>query len=156
MNRRSFVISVFAAIAALVAPVRDSEAGSRARRRSHRRRVRRHIRRRIRRRVVFRRVRGRGFWVVPVGLVVGWELVHHDRVVVVHEVHFVEKDGVKTEVAVVHDASGKAEEIPILREDNGENGKDLEGSRLPDDDKTSPGVDVEIEEEVDEEDSGGK
>lgn len=98
-------------------------------------------------------VRGRSHWVVPVGLAVGWELMHESRVVVVREVKVVEIDGLKAEVAVVADADGKApatREIAIIREDTRDNSVELEGTRLPDDDKTTPGVEAEVEEEVDE------
>jgi hypothetical protein len=83
---------------------------------------------------------GRPFWVVPVGLVVGWELMHHDRVVVVKETRIIEKDGQKTEVAVVQDSTGKTEEVEILREDNAENPEELEGSVVPDEDSSTPTV----------------
>ena len=44
-------------------------------------------------------------------------------------------------------ADGKTEEIEIIREDTAENSEDLQGSVLPDDDKTTPAI--EKEEEVD-------
>jgi hypothetical protein len=156
MNRRQFLTGLIAGAATLT--VLPSLADASPARRRHRRRVRRRIRRRIRRRAVRRMVRGRPYWVVPVGLVVGWELMHEDRVVVVREIKVVEIEGQKTEVAVVVPADAKVEpgktpaveEIAILREDTKENAEDLEGSRLPDDDKATPGREVEIEEEVDE------
>jgi hypothetical protein len=89
-----------------------------------------------------------------VGLAIGWELVHHDRVVVVKEIEIVETDGVKSEVAVVQNAEGDDEElerVAIVRQDTKGNQLELEGSRLPDDDTTTPGVEAEIEEEVEDE-----
>jgi hypothetical protein len=158
MNRRQFLTGLVAGAASLTLLSNFAEANPPARGRRRRRRVRRRIRRRIRRRVALRMVRGRRAWIVPVGLVVGWELMHEDRVVVVREIKVVEIEGVRTEVAVVVDANAKseagkaapAEEIPIVREDNGDNAAELEGSRLADDDKTTPGVEGEIEEEVEE------
>lgn len=156
MNRRQFLAGLVAGAASLTILPGLGEAATPARRRRRRRRVRRRIRRRVRRRAVRRLVRGRPFWVVPVGLVVGWELMHEDRVVVVREIKVVEIEGEKTEVAVVVDPSAKVEagkapafeEIPIVREDTKDNAVELEGSRLPDDDKTTPGVEAEIEEEI--------
>jgi hypothetical protein len=117
-----------------------------------RRRVRRRIRvrRRFRRRAIRRIVFGRPFWVVPVALVVGWELALADRVVVVKETRIIEKEGNKVEVAVVQDSDGKTEQIEITREDTADNAGDLEGSVIADSDKTTPGVDSETEVEVDE------
>ena len=156
MNRRQFLTGLVAGAVSLTVLPALADAATPARRRRRRRRVRRRIRRRIRRRAVRRMVRGRPFWVVPVGLAVGWELLHEDRVVVVREVRVVEVDGVKTEIAVVVPADAKVEpgrtaaveEIAILREDTKDNAEELEGSRLPDDDKSTPGREVEIEEEV--------
>ena len=145
MLRRRFVVSSLMAVAALaVAP--DALAGPRRRR--VRRRVRRRIRRRHRRRVVRRMVLGRPVWVVPVGVAIGWELVDQDRVVVVHETRIVEREGVKVEVLVVTDSSGRSEEIEVVREDTPEGAVELEGSPIADTDTTTPGVDAEIEEEI--------
>ena len=152
MNRRQFLTGLVAGAVTMTVLPNLADAGTPARRR-HRRRVRRRIRRRVRRRVAVRMVRGRSHWVVPVGLVVGWELMHENRVVVVREVKVVELDGLKTEIAVVADTDGKTaapQEIAIVRENTKDNGVELEGSRLPDDDKTTPGVEAEVEEEVDE------
>jgi len=85
---------------------------------------------------------------VPVGLAVSWELMHENRVVVVKELKTVDRNGAKIQVAVVQDGAGKVEDVEILREDTEDNRKDLEGSVLPDSDKTTPGV--EAESEVDE------
>jgi hypothetical protein len=146
MNRRNFLaVTVGSALGASVATADLANAGPVRRRR---RRVRRRIRRRIRRTAFTRTVFGRAFWVVPVSMVVGWELVHQDRVVVVKEIKIVERDNTKVEVAVVQDGNGKTEEIEFVREDNAKNSKALQGSRLPDDDKATPGVDDEIEEEA--------
>jgi hypothetical protein len=104
----------------------------------HRNRVRRRFRR-----LAFTRVRfGRPFWVVPLGLAVGWELSHSNRIVIVKEIRVVERDGQKTEVAVVQDAAGKREEIEITREDTSDNARDLSGSVIGDDDPDSPGVET--------------
>ena len=86
---------------------------------------------------------GRHVWVVPVGLAVGWELVHENRVVIVRETRYVQKEGARVEVAVVADKDGKTEEIEVVREDNADNRKELEGSTLPDDDETTPGIERE-------------
>jgi len=47
----------------------------------------------------------------------------------------------------VQGTDGKTEELEIVRENTAENSKCLQGSVLPDDDKTTPAV--EKEEEVD-------
>ncbi|MBK7188607.1 MAG: hypothetical protein IPH86_08040 [bacterium] len=156
MDRRQFLTGLVAGAVSLTLLPQLADAATPARRRRRRRRVRRRIRRRVRRRVALRMVRGRRFWVVPVGLVVGWELMHEDRVVVVREIKMIEVEGVKTEVAVVVDPNARVEagkpeafeEIPILREDNQDNAVELEGTRLADDDKSTPGIEAEIEEEV--------
>jgi hypothetical protein len=96
------------------------------------------VRRRIRRHAFTRIHLGRPFWIVPVGLAVGWELHHRDRVVVVRETRIVQKDGARSEVAIVQDAAGKTEEIEIYREDNVDNRKTLEGSVIEDGDKSTP------------------
>lgn len=150
MDRRSFLSAFLpAAGVALILGASDSAFGQIRRRRRIRRRIR--VRRRIRRRVVVRTMFGRPFWVVPVGLVVGWELMHRDRVVVVKEIKVVEKDGNKIEVATVQDASGKVEHVEITREDTPENSKDLKGTELPAHDKATPAIESEEEreEEVD-------
>jgi hypothetical protein len=152
MERRSFLGSLAAVFGGALALGlgRETEAGPRARAvRRHRRRVRRRIRRRIRRRVGLRVWLGRPFWVVPVGVAVGWELVHKDRVVVVQSTKVVVRDDKKIDVLVVRDHDGKTEEVEVLREDTAENKAELEGSQLPDGDQTTPGRETEIEEEVD-------
>lgn len=147
MQRRAFITATLVTLAgAGIVRSSVSEAQIPLRRR---RRIRRRIRRRMRRRVVTRMVLGRPFWVVPVGLAVGWELLHNERVVVVKETHFVERDDAKIEVALVQDSTGKMEQVDILREDTADNRKNLQGSVLPDDDRSTPGVDEEIEEEID-------
>jgi hypothetical protein len=148
MNRRGFLAVLSATLSGtLLAAEAEAQVGVRRR---ARRRVRRRIRRRIRRRAVTRVVLGRPFWVVPFGMIVGWELMHENRVVVVKETKIIEREGSKVEVAVVQDDTGKTEEVEILREDNAENAKDLEGSRLADADKSTPAVEADIEEEVEE------
>lgn len=143
MNRRTFVLSCATTLGLTALLSRnEAEAGPRQR---HRRRVRRRIRRRHRRRVAIRMIAGRPFWVVPLGLAVGWELLHDNHVVVVKEIKVVEREGAKVEVSVVQHADGKTEEVEMTREDNDENRKELEGSQLPDGDTKTPGVDAEIE-----------
>lgn len=146
MQRRGFLAVMLMLGSASVLGAADSEAQAIIRRR---RRIRRRIRRRMRRRVVTRIVLGRPFWVVPVGLAVGWELMHENRVVVVTETRFIERDGVRVEVAVVQDNNGETEQVDVLREDTADNRKNMQGTILPDDDKSTPGVDDEIEAEVD-------
>ena len=149
LDRREWLTSLIAACGGVLAfGWSDAEGGQRGRARV-RRRVRRRVRCRIRRRAMVRVVNGRRLWVVPVALAVGWELDYEERIVVVKELKNVERNGTKLQVAVVQDSAGKTEEVEILREDTDENRKDLEGSVLPDSDKTTPGVEGEIEEEVD-------
>lgn len=115
-----------------------------------RRRVRRRVRRRIRRHLAFRVVAGRRIWIAPVALAIGWELALDDnRVVVVKETKFVERSGGRVEVVTVQGADGKTEELEIVREDTAGNTKDVQGSTLPDDDKTTPAIENEEEVEVD-------
>ncbi len=148
MDRRSF-LGTFLGMTAALAAGGVAGAATPAQRRRRRRRVRRVVRRRIRRRVAFRTLRGRRWWVVPTACAVGWELAGADRVLVVKEIRVVEEDGEEIEIAVVEDSDGKTEEVPLLREDTKENARELEGTRLPDDDATTPAV--EREEEVEEE-----
>ena len=141
MDRRNFSAAL-AALFGLGLGMQPAVALSQA----WRRRRRRRIRRRVRRRVVVRTVFGRPFWVVPVGLVIGWELVHRDRVVVVRQVRVVEREGRRVEVAVVADAAGTTEEVEILREDTPENLQELEGTLLAENDQSTPGIESVIEE----------
>ena len=147
-DRRTFLTRLAAAITAMAAGVtiwpEEGEAGPRRRKRRRVRRRRR--RRRHRRRVARRKWRNRHRWVVPVALAVGWELAHEDRVVVVKEIKYIEVEGEKTEAIITTDG----EEIPIEREDDKTNSVAEEGSFLADDDTSTPGVDVEVEEEVEE------
>jgi hypothetical protein len=142
MNRRSCIALVGSLLAAVGADAAVLRRGVR------RRMVRRRVRRRFRRRVITRVVLGRRFWVVPLAVAVGWELVHDNRVVVVKEIKTVVRDGSKVEVALVSDDTGKTEEVDILREDNRANAKDLGGSVIAETDKSTPGIDAEIEAEV--------
>ena len=144
LSRREWLAALAGAGAFLASGAHEVDGSQR--RRPVRRRTRRRVRRRIRRVAVRRTVLGRPVWVVPIGLAVGWELALENRVVVVKEIKAVEKSGSKVQVAVVQDGSGKLEEFEILREDTAENRKDLAGSVLPDDDKTTPRVEDEIEE----------
>jgi hypothetical protein len=139
MKRRDLLSGVFAMLGA-VGLATTAQAEPRPRRVARWPRRRRLYRRRFRRFAFTRVVFGRPFWVVPVGLVVGWELMHRDRVIVVKETRIVEKDGQKTEVALVQDSTGKTEEVEILREDNAENSEELEGSVVPDEDSSTPTV----------------
>jgi hypothetical protein len=137
MNRRKLVAFTLPLGIVLALGAGESSAYDNPRRRI---RPRLRIRRRFRRRA-FTRVRfGRPVWVVPVGLAVGWELAHADRVVVVREIKEVEREGQKTEVAVVQEAAGAPEEIEISREDSPENAAELPGSEIAEEDRESPGV----------------
>jgi hypothetical protein len=85
---------------------------------------------------------------VPIGLAIGWELVHENRIVVVKQIKVVERDGAKVEVAVVQDSAGATEEVEVLREDTQANREELEGSVIADADQTTPGVAAEVEEDI--------
>lgn len=139
-NRRSLFLLLLVAITnGCVRPRRRRAHGYRRgrpigpRRRRNRRihRRRRQRRRRIHRRVAWRAVRGRQVVVVPVGVVVGWELSMTDRVVVVEEVKTVPIEGGSQEYLIVVAPDGTREEIPVIREDTEENSQALEGSELP-------------------------
>jgi hypothetical protein len=148
MDRRQlFGLFTSGMTGAALALVRPADAAPRGAIRRHRRRVRRIVRRRIRRRVAIRNLRGRRVWVVPVGLVAGWELLHENQVVVVKETKFVVVDGERTEVAVVQHADGSTEQVEVAREDTAENRENLEGSVLPRNDNKTPGVSAEVEDE---------
>ena len=95
---------------------------------------------------MWRTITGRRVAVVPVGVVVGWQLSMPDRVVVVHEVKTVYVEGVPQERIVVVGDDGYREEIPIVREDTADNKKELKGSELPSTDTTTPALEVEVEE----------
>jgi hypothetical protein len=152
VNRRHALLIVASTVGGCLFTWDDADAGQRRGVRRARRRVRRRVRRRIRRRVAFRVVAGRRVWLAPVALAVGWELVLADnRVVVVRETRFVERDGARVEIAVVQDQNGKREELEIARENTPDNSQELQGSTLPDDDKTTPGTEKEEEVEVDDE-----
>ena len=88
---------------------------------------------------------GRRVAVVPVGVVVGWQLSMPDRVVVVHEVKTVYVNGAPQERIIVVDDQGYREELPIVREDTAENRVELEGATLPSTDTTTPGLEVDPE-----------
>ena len=152
LDRRQILVGTLAATLASVLGLEDAQAGPRraAKKRRRRSRRRRRVRRRIRRRVRRRTVRGRKVWVIPVATAVGWELVLDDRVVVVKETKTVERDGVTIEVVVVLDSSGKTEEIEVHREADEENSKELEGTELAADDTSTPAIETEVEEEIEE------
>jgi hypothetical protein len=138
VNRRNFFAAVAAPLTVgLTLKASDAFASDNPRRRP---RARLRVRRRIRRNVFIRTRFGRPFWVVPLGLAAGWELRHANRVVVVRETRFLERDGVKSEVAVVQDGSGKTEHVEIEREDTPDNRKNLEGSLLEAGDTTTPAI----------------
>jgi hypothetical protein len=84
--------------------------------------------RRARRHASTRVVSGRLFWVVPAELTAGWELVYRKRVVVVRETRIVERNGRKSEIAMVEDSGRHCSTVEITREDNAENSLALEGS----------------------------
>ena len=104
------------------------------------RRVRHRVRHRIRRRVSTRFIHGRPFWVVPVKVAVGWELMHLHRVVVVRELRVVERDGHRREIAVVQDDTGQTLEMDIAREDTRDNSVDLPGMAIPASDTNTPAL----------------
>lgn len=137
MNRRKLVAFTLPLGIVLALGAGESSAYDNPRRRI---RPRLRSRRRFRRHAFTRVMFGRPVWVVPMGLAVGWELVHSDRVVVVREIKGVERDGQKTEVAVVQEATGKPEEIEITRQDSTENAAELPGSEIPEEDLESPGI----------------
>ena len=139
MNRRKLVAFTLPLGLVLALGAGESSAYDNPRRRV---RVRMRGRRRFRRYAFTRARFGRPVWVVPVGLSVGWELAHSNRVVVVREIKTTEVDGQKTEVAVVEDAAGKSEQIEIMREDSAENANELEGSEIAEDDTESPGTEI--------------
>ena len=87
---------------------------------------------------------------IPVATAVGWELMLDDRVVVVQETKTVAREGTTIEVVVVLDSSGKTEEIEVHREADEENSKELEGTELAADDATTPAIETEVAEEVEE------
>ncbi len=130
MQRREFLAAV---VALAAAPALAHPGLHRHPHRRRVRRVRRRIRRRrIRRRVLWRTIGVRRVLVVPLAVAIGWELLVDDRVVVVHEVH--------ADHVVVKDADGKALKIDVVKEDDAENAKELEGSEYE--------VEEEVEEEV--------
>jgi hypothetical protein len=130
-------------LAALAAPLGIALAlaspGAQARRIGVRR-VRHRVRHRIRRRISTRFLHGRPYWVVPLHLAVGWELMHLHRVVVVREIRVVERDGNRGEIAVVQDDTGQTAEMDITREDTGDNSIDLPGMAIPESDATTPAL----------------
>lgn len=136
MDRRNFVAALAAPIAmTLVLATPDAEA-----RRIAVRRVRHRVRHRIRRRISTRFLYGRTFWVVPVHMAVGWELMHLHRVVEVREIRVVERDGRRGEVAVVRDDSGQNLEIDITREETRDNSINYPGLAIPDTDIDTPAL----------------
>jgi hypothetical protein len=137
MNRRNLFSMLAAPAFALIFSSSNAIANPNPRRRIRGPiRVRRRIRRHAFTRVMF----GRPFWVVPVGLAVGWELDHRNRVVIVKETRIIERDGRKTEVAIVEDNNGKVEQIDITREDTAGNSRNLRGNEVPEGDATTPTV----------------
>ncbi len=145
MRRREFFSAIampMAAIAILGASGSQAYPNSRRKRRI---RVRRRIRRVAFTRVVF----GRPLWVVPVALAVGWELLHRDRVVVVKETRIVERDGKKSEIAVIEDQHGQSDSVEITREDTTDNAANLPGSVVSEGDNRTPAIESE-------EDLGGR
>lgn len=151
IDRRGLLVSLAGIVGGVLAVGGGDAAGGQRRPAVRRRRVRRRVRRRIRRRVVTRVVLGRRVWVAPVALVVGWELaLASNRVVVVREVKFVERAGTRVEIVVVQGSDGKTEELEIVREDTADNAKNIQGSVVPDGDRTTPVVEAEEDVEVDE------
>jgi hypothetical protein len=130
MNRRNLLSGVVPLGIVLALGVDESFAYDNPRRLRPRRAL---ARRRFRRHAFTRVVLGRRLWVVPVGLAVGWELFHTNRVVLVREIRVVEREGRKAEIAVIQDAAGNREEVEITREDTADNSDDLAGSEIPED-----------------------
>ena len=142
-TRRQMIGLAVAALGVAALAPEDALGGPRRRvNRRTRRRVRRRHRRRVRRRVIL----GVPTLVVPVSLAVGWELEVDATVYVVTRIYM--DDGV--EKVVLTASNGATLEEPILREDTAENGKELEGSELPEGDSTTPGIEIEIEIEIEE------
>jgi len=115
----------------------------RKKRRQRRRRRFRRVRRRIRRRVRWRAVGKRKVVVAPKAPRVGWELAvagegTAEDVVVVKQV--------RPDVLVVADPDGKQRDLEYVQEDNDENGRDLEGSVLPDGVMDGPYLESDISE----------
>jgi hypothetical protein len=104
------------------------------------RRVRHRVRHRIRRRISTRFIHGRPFWVVPVRVAVGWELMHLHRVVVVREIRVTERDGRRGEIAVVQDDTGQTLEMGITREDTPDNSIDFPGMAIQESDANTPAL----------------
>ena len=148
LSKRTFVISTLSTLLSGCFRPRRIHGPRRRRRRVARNRFirRRRVRRRIHRRLMWRTITGRRVAVVPVGVVVGWQLSMPDRVVVVHEVKTVYVEGVPQERIVVVGDDGYREEIPIIREDTADNKKELKGSELPSTDTTTPALEVEVDE----------
>ena len=90
---------------------------------------------------------GRRVAVVPVGVVVGWQLTTPERVVVVREVKTVYVEGEPQEYLVVSGDDGYRGEIPIVREDTAENREELTGSELPETDTTTPAIELEVDDQ---------
>ena len=129
MQRREFLAAV---VALAAAPALAHPGFHRHPHRRRVRRVRRRVRRRrIRRRVLWRTIGVRRVLVVPLAVAIGWELLVDDRVVIVHEVH--------ADHVIVKDADGQTQKLEVVKEDDAENAKELEGSEY------------EVEEEVEEE-----
>lgn len=129
MQRREFLAAV---VALAAAPALAHPGFHRHPHRRRVRRVRRIRRRRIRRRVLWRTIGVRRVLVVPLAVAIGWELLVDNRVVIVHEVH--------ADHVVVKDADGKTQKLEVVKEDDAENAKELEGSEYD--------VEEEVEEEV--------
>jgi len=155
IDRRRFLSSLAALIAAGVLVPEDAFGGPRRRarkRRRVRRTVRRRVRRRHRRRVRRRTIRGRNLWVVPLAVAVGWELMLDDRVVVVKERRTNTVDDVEVTVLVVVDDAGKEQELEVHLDDDDTNGQMMVGSVLPEGDTSTPATesDEDVEEWVEE------
>jgi hypothetical protein len=144
MDRRNFMAAFAAPTAAslalaLVLP----SSGVRARPVAARR-VRHRVRHRIRRRISTRFIHGRTYWVVPLHLAVGWELMHLHRVVEVREIRVVERDGRRSEIAIVQDATGQRMEVDITREETRDNSIDYPGMAIPESDMNTPALEDSV------------
>lgn len=139
-TRRALIAGLLAGLAAATIDTAEAAPPARRGRRRTRRRVRRRVRRRHRRRVRRRVVAGRTLLVVPVAAAVGWELMVDNSVYVVTRVYVV--DG--QEMVDLQASNGIVKSEPVVREDTADNTVEMEGSTLPEDDTTTPGIETEV------------
>jgi hypothetical protein len=141
LRRRDLLLGALLALLPVEALARTRRR-KRRRQRQRRRRFRR-VRRRIRRRVRWRSVGKRRVVVAPKAPRVGWELAVSgegaaEDVVVVKQV--------RPDVLVVAGPDGEQRDLEYVQEDNDENGRDLEGSVLPEGVMDGPYMESDISE----------